>query len=138
MADNLTRQQRRRCMTRIRSKDTTPERLVRSLVHRLGYRYRLHVRQLPGSPDLVFANRKKVIFVHGCFWHRHRCRLGRPLPKTHVGYWRPKLDGNKERDRKHRQRLSELGWRILTVWECQTRPKKADWVAQRVIAFLEG
>ena len=136
--DNLNAQQRQRCMGAIRSKDTTPELRVRSLVHRLGYRYRLHVRTLPGAPDLVFPRRRKVIFVHGCFWHRHCCKRGQPVPKTRSEYWLPKLEGNRARDLQHRHRLRKLGWDVLVVWECQALPKRIDWLGRRIAAFLES
>lgn len=122
-------------MSRVRGKDTGPEMAVRRLVHALGYRYRLHVRELPGCPDLVFPGRKKVIFVHGCFWHRHRCRHGRQMPKTRPEFWRPKLEGNRERDRSYRRALTRQGWGVLVVWQCQTR--RLERLTQRLIAFLE-
>ena len=106
-------------MSRVRSKDTKPEMRVRRLVHGLGYRYRLHVRELPGTPDLVFPSRRAVIFVHGCFWHRHEnCALAR-LPKSRLDFWRKKLESNTTRDAAQQERLRELGWRVLVVWECQ-------------------
>jgi DNA mismatch endonuclease (patch repair protein) len=104
----------------------------------MGYRYRLHVRALPGAPDIVFPARRKVIFVHGCFWHRHHCKRGRPVPKTRIDYWLPKLEGNRIRDRKHRRQLRQLGWEVLVVWECQTQPGRIDWLAERLVAFLES
>ena len=121
MADVLTPEQRRLCMSRIRGKGTKPEMAVRKLLHALGYRYRLHRRDLPGCPDLVFAGRKMVIFVHGCFWHRHRCRNGRVTPATRPEFWQTKLDGNKARDVINRRRLRKLGWKVLVIWECWTR-----------------
>lgn len=106
-------------MARVRSKNTRPEMLVRKLVFALGYRYRLHKRNLPGCPDLVFAPRGKVIFVHGCFWHRHpRCALAR-LPKSRIDFWVPKLEGNKRRDERNKRALARKGWKVLTIWECQ-------------------
>lgn len=138
MGDTLTPEQRRRCMASVRSKDTTPEMVVRRLVHGMGYRYRLHVRSLHGSPDLVFPARQAVIFVHGCFWHRHKCKRGWPLPATRRSFWKAKLDGNRQRDVKHRRALRRLGWRVLVVWECQTRSAKLDRLAERVRAFLDG
>ena len=122
-------------MSRVRATGTRPEMAVRRLVHGLGYRYRLHGKQLPGRPDLVFARRRKVIFVHGCFWHRHPgCRLAR-TPKSRVDFWRAKLDGNRERDLLTQRQLRELGWRSLIVWECQLND--LDSVARRVTRFLE-
>ncbi len=117
--DALTRTQRSENMRRIRSKDTAPEMLVRSLVHGMGYRYRLHAKDLPGRPDLVFRSRKKAIFVHGCFWHQHSgCRDGR-LPVSRQEYWGPKLSRNVERDLLHRNSLVRMGWKVLVVWECE-------------------
>ena len=117
--DTLSRAQRSERMSRIRSKDTKPEIAVRRLVHSLGYRYRLHVGSLPGEPDIVFPCRGKVIFVHGCFWHRHPgCRNNR-LPKSRLAYWGPKLDANRNRDIKNQRRLRQKGWAFLVVWECE-------------------
>lgn len=108
-------------MALVRGRDSTVELAVRRLVHRMGFRYRLHDRRLPGSPDLVFPARRKVIFVHGCFWHRHpdpACKLAR-MPKSRLDFWRPKLEGNRERDLRHQRLLRELGWNFLVVWECE-------------------
>src|SRR5580658_5323190 len=116
-------------MRRIRSVNTKPELVVRSLAHRLGYRFRLHRRDLPGRPDLVFPSKRKVIFVHGCFWHQHRGCVDGRLPKTNTRYWRPKLKGNVLRDLDSRAKLRSLGWQVFTVWECELndlcRVKKA-------------
>ncbi|HUS47978.1 MAG TPA: very short patch repair endonuclease [Phycisphaerae bacterium] len=136
--DVLTSAQRSRCMSAIRNKDTKPELIVRRLVHSLGYRYRLHRKDLPGRPDLTFPARRKVIFVHGCFWHRHRCRKGRSLPATRVGFWQAKLDSNKHRDADTRQKLRRVGWQVLVVWECQTAAEKLERLAKRISQFLEG
>lgn len=121
MADVLTTEQRKYCMSRIRGKDTKPEMIVRRLVHSLGYRYRLHVRALPGSPDIVLGGHRKVIFVHGCFWHMHRCKYGRVVPKTNRKFWERKRSGTVERCRKNVKALKKLGWEVLIVWECWTR-----------------
>lgn len=107
-------------MRRIRKRDTKPELVVRRLVHSLGYRYRLYRRDLPDTPDLVFPRLRKIIFVHGCFWHQHDCRLGSKQPSSNQSYWLPKLSRNVQRDRWARARLVELGWDVL-VWECETR-----------------
>lgn len=106
-------------MARIRKVDTQPEMVVRRAVHALGYRYRLHRRDLPGTPDLVFPRLHKIIFVHGCFWHRHNCRDGRKLPSSRPEYWGPKLARNVERHIRDTAKLRKLGWRILVVWECE-------------------
>ncbi len=136
MADVLTAEQRSRCMAAIRGKDTKPELTVRTLVHSLGYRYRLHRSDLPGKPDLVFVRKRKVIFVHGCFWHRHNCKLGRPIPATRREFWVDKLEGNKQRDTRNRQKLRNEGWQVLVVWECQIQRHDVKWLAERLDAFL--
>lgn len=122
-------------MRRIRSKDTAPELMVRSLVHRLGYRYRLHRKDLPGKPDLVFPSRKKIIFVHGCFWHGHDCSSVARTPKTNTGYWVGKILRNTERDARHQSELKALGWNLLVVWECEIRDAEA--LSSRLTSFLE-
>ena len=136
--DTLTQQQRSERMSRIRGRNTSPEAVVRRLLSSLGYRYRLHVGRLPGRPDVVFASRRKVVFVHGCFWHRHgnsRCRLAR-LPKSRLEFWMPKLEANRERDRRNLAELRRQGWKVLVVWECQLR--SADAVSRRLRRFLEA
>lgn len=123
-------------MSRVRNRDTKPEMLVRRLVHKLGFRYRLHDRRLPGSPDLVFKSRRKAIFVHGCYWHRHpdpSCKLAR-LPKSRLDFWRPKLEGNRERDLRHQSELDALGWEYLVVWECELGHKEQ--LENKLLAFL--
>lgn len=134
--DQLTPEQRSERMGHVRSKDTGIELQVRRLVHSLGFRYRLHRRDLPGHPDLVFPGRKKVIFVHGCFWHGHeKCRQYR-MPKSRLDFWIPKLEGNKVRDERNQQMLRDMGWQVLVVWECELRDHDA--LAARVKAFLGG
>lgn len=137
MNDVLTQQQRQYCMSRIRGKDTAPEKEVRRVVHGLGYRFRLHSKSLPGRPDLVFAGRRKVIFVHGCFWHRHDCRLGQPVPATRRAFWQAKLLGNKVRDRRVQRQLRRMGWSVLVVWECQTKPNRRTWLVEKLMRFLQ-
>lgn len=134
MVDNISPAERSDIMRRVRSKDTKPELRVRRLVHGLGYRYRLHKADLPGRPDLVFASRRKVIFVHGCFWHGHSCKLGR-VPKSRVQYWLNKLKRNRERDKLVLQRLKAENWRSLVIWECQLR--NLDKLVPMIIRFLE-
>src|SRR5262245_2086156 len=107
-------------MQSVRTKDTGPELVVRQLLYRAGYRYRLHRKQLSGKPDLVFASKHKVIFVHGCFWHGHNCRKGK-LPKSRLEYWKPKISLNKKRDSKNRHQLKQGGWETLVVWQCELR-----------------
>ncbi|TPK91488.1 DNA mismatch endonuclease Vsr [Mesorhizobium sp. B2-4-17] len=122
-------------MRLIRKKNTKPELDVRRLVHSMGYRYRLHRRDLPGTPDLVFPSCKKVILVHGCFWHQHDCRLGDRQPKANPSYWLPKLQRNKDRDAATERALLVLGWGVMVVWECEVRDKVA--VAGRIRRFLD-
>ncbi|MBN1827012.1 MAG: DNA mismatch endonuclease Vsr [Candidatus Eisenbacteria bacterium] len=136
MTDTLEPEKRSWVMSRVRSKDTSPEITVRSLVHRLGFRFRLHRRDLPGTPDLVFPSRHMVIFVHGCFWHGHRCRRGNRIPKTNRSYWIDKINRNKARDRLQRGRLRRLGWRVMVVWECQL--SDLDRLERRIIGFLNS
>lgn len=133
--DRLSKEERSRLMSRIRGKDTKPEMVVRKLVHAAGYRYRLHRRDLPGCPDLVFPRYRKVILVHGCFWHRHFCRKGRSTPRTRRGFWKKKFEQNRERDRKNRRALRRQGWQVLVVWECET--KNPDKLLNRLHSFLD-
>jgi len=135
MVDVLTPEQRTYCMSRIQGKDTKPEMMVRRVLHALGYRFRVHVRSLRGVPDLVFSARRKVIFVHGCFWHRHNCRYGQVTPATRRRFWVKKLTENQMRDRRNRRELREGGWQVFVVWECQTR--RMEWLVGRIVAFLE-
>lgn len=124
-------------MRAIQSKNTKPEMTVRKLVHGMGYRYRLHRQDLPGRPDLVFPSRKKIIFVHGCFWHQHgkkSCKLVRK-PKSNKGYWLPKLESNVERDKRHQEALKKEGWDVMVVWECEV--KESKWISPKLRNFLE-
>ena len=135
MADRISPALRSRNMSRVRSKDTASEMLVRRLVHAMGYRYRLHRRDLPGTPDLVFSSLRKVIFVHGCFWHQHDCKRGK-RPSSNVRFWNEKLDGNARRDKANILALQEKDWSVLVVWECET--KKLDLLSRRIEAFLHN
>lgn len=121
-------------MRAVKSRDTKPEMLVRRAAHALGYRFRLHRKDLPGSPDLVFPARRKVIFVHGCFWHGHECARGARMPKTNADYWRAKIARNVARDARARSALDSLGWETLTIWECEL--KKDTRLAERLKSFL--
>lgn len=120
-------------MRRIRGKGMLPELAVRSLVHRMGFRFRLHRKDLPGKPDLVFVSRRKVIFVHGCFWHAHGCRVSHK-PKTNANYWGPKLKRNQTRDATNMKALRAAGWKPLVIWECEM--KEASAVVARIRRFL--
>ncbi len=127
-------------MRLVRGKDTGPEKVVRRLAHGLGYRFRLHRRDLPGSPDLVFPGRRKVVFVHGCFWHRHgdpACWRSR-LPKSRPEFWVPKLSANAARDAGVKAALRAAGWEVLVIWECETTPSRRADLTARLDAFLAG
>ena len=135
--DNLSPEDRAYCMSRIRSRDMKPEMMVRSMVHRLGYRFRLHLRDLPGNPDLVLARHRAVIFVHGCFWHWHpdpACPIA-GLPASNLDYWEPKFTRTRLRDRDNAARLQEEGWRVLIIWECEL--KDPDRVIDRIVGFFD-
>jgi DNA mismatch endonuclease (patch repair protein) len=138
MPETFTRAERSRIMAAVRSQDTTPEIIVRRLVHALGYRFRLHRRDLPGKPDIVFPRLLKAIQVHGCFWHRHACDAGQSTPATRLDYWNAKFARNVERDRRNLRALRRLGWSVLVVWECQTRTSKRDALERRIVRFLNA
>ncbi len=127
-------------MRRIRKTDTKPEMIVRRMLHGMGYRYRLHYNKLPGSPDIVLPRHRKVIFVHGCFWHRHDCADGRKMPRSKPEYWGPKLERNRRRDDVNVARLRQMGWDVLIVWECETRvaAKLSDLLKQRLSSAIAG
>jgi DNA mismatch endonuclease (patch repair protein) len=138
MTDKLTPAQRSVNMSRIKSANTAPEWAVRRLIHSMNYRFRLHRKDLPGKPDIVFPGRKKVIFVHGCFWHQHqreKCADSR-LPKSNTPYWTIKLKRNVERDKRNVRLLKCMGWSVLTVWDCETR--RCGLLSERIRAFLES
>ena len=133
--DTVSKKKRSEIMSRVKCKNTRPEMLVRRMIHGMGYRYRLHASDLPGKPDIVFRNRKKVIFVHGCFWHRHKnCKYSR-LPKSRVTYWTEKLDKNRSRDRLNIARLRKGGWEVLVIWQCELRDIES--LEKRVVQFLD-
>ena len=135
MADTLTPQQRRKCMAAIRGKDTKPERIVRSVLYRLGYRFRLHAAMLPGHPDIVLPCLRAVVLVHGCFWHSHTCKRGRSTPASNIAFWRKKRAANKVRDQRNLAALRRDGWRVFVVWECQTADLVG--VGERLSSFLD-
>jgi DNA mismatch endonuclease (patch repair protein) len=135
--DTLTPDERSERMARVRARNSKPEMVIRRLLHGAGFRYRLHDKHLPGSPDLVFPARRKAIFVHGCFWHRHPnpdCKLAR-MPKSRLDFWLPKLQGNRERDLRKQAELSAVGWDFLVVWECELR--QMEHLRNELFAFLE-
>ena len=135
MADKLSPEGRSALMSRIGSKNTQPEMVVRRMLHALGYRYVLHDKRLPGKPDLVFPARRKLIFVHGCFWHGHSCGRGF-RPASNAEFWAAKIDGNKARDRRNVRALRAQAWRVLTVWECASQPSKIKALQARLESFL--
>ena len=134
MSDNLSTSQRYASMSSNTGKGTQPEMVVRRLVHSLGYRYRLHRRDLPGCPDMTFPRRKKVVFVNGCYWHRHNCKKGRSVPQTRAVFWQTKFERTKQRDKRNRIALKKLGWQVMTIWECQINDET---LTQMLIDFLQ-
>jgi DNA mismatch endonuclease (patch repair protein) len=134
VVDHVDCEKRSLIMAAVHSENTKPEMAVRRTVHAMGYRYRLHDRKLPGKPDLVFASRRKTIFVHGCFWHRHRGCKYATTPKTRTDFWEAKFAANVARDRRNRRELKRLGWAVLTVWQCEL--KKPEKLAERLDDFL--
>lgn len=140
MADRLTTEQRRLNMSRVRAKDTAPEMKVRQLLHKMGFRFRLHRRDLPGKPDVVLPRYRAVIFVNGCFWHGHDCHLFR-MPATRPEFWAGKIEANRTRDRAARTKLAGLGWRSLSVWECAlkgTARLEIGGIERRLAGFVIG
>ena len=136
MSERISREARSRIMRAVRGRDTGPERAVRSIVHALGFRFRLHRKDLPGTPDLVLPRHRTVILVHGCFWHAHRCRAGRVEPRSNAAFWREKRLGNRRRDARVRAALRARGWTVLEIWECQL--KSPDTVASRIRSALRN
>ena len=132
--DNRSVASRSALMSRIGQKDTAPEMIVRRMLHAMGYRFRLHRRDLPGKPDIVLPRLRKIVFVHGCFWHSHGCKIGQP-PKSRPEYWGPKLRRNRERDAEKEAELKALGWDVLTVWQCQTKDRGT--LDERLRLFLQ-
>jgi DNA mismatch endonuclease, patch repair protein len=135
MTDTRTPDQRRRIMQSVKTKDTGPEWVVRRILHALGYRYRLHRKDLPGSPDIVFPARRKAILVHGCFWHGHGCAKGRG-PKSRTDYWAPKIEANRARDERNMSALKALGWDVLVLWQCELANAQA--LSNRLVRFVDG
>lgn len=137
MVDSIPAKERSALMTRVRQKDTAPEIAVRKYLHNAGLRYVLHSRALPGRPDLAFPKYGVALFVHGCYWHGHSCRAGRP-PTSNTGYWRPKLEENKKRDIRKEDELRDLGWRVVTVWECEVKSGAAEKRLTRLVDEIRG
>ncbi len=136
MPDKLSRERRSANMRAVQGKDTVPEMVVRRIIHRMGYRYRLHSPDLPGKPDLVFSSRRKAIFVHGCFWHRHKGCPRAGEPKSNIDFWRVKLDRNATRDAEQLKSLRKIGWRSLVVWQCELKNERR--LAAKLRSFLGG
>ena len=134
MADTISKQNRSRNMASIRSVNTRPELIIRRGLHRLGYRYSLHSSKLPGTPDIVLRRHNALLFIHGCFWHKHDCKYGRVIPKTNTSFWQQKRADTKKRDRRNNELLRGRGWRVLTLWECSIRKGQVD---KMVIDFFE-
>jgi DNA mismatch endonuclease (patch repair protein) len=133
--DNKTKSQRSANMRKIRSTSSIPEMIVRRMIYGMGYHFRLHNHSLPGRPDIVLSKRRKIVFVHGCFWHLHKkCSDGR-IPKSRLFYWKPKLEHNVERDKKNRKLLKKLGWKVLIIWECEIG--KTDKLRNKIENFLD-
>jgi DNA mismatch endonuclease, patch repair protein len=136
--DVLTREQRRRCMARIKGRNTKPEVVLRKALFSLGFRYRLHQKRLPGTPDLVFPKYHAVVFIHGCFWHGHQCNLF-VVPATNTAFWMKKIGGNRARDERAVTALRALDWRVMTVWECAVRGpdrQRLDTLAMKISRWL--
>ena len=139
MIDTVSKERRSEIMSRIRSSGMKPEMIVRRMTHAMGYRYRLHYKKLPGTPDLVFPIRRKAIFVHGCFWHQHSdpaCKKAR-MPKSNRDYWVSKFERNVVRDAESQSSLVEMGWSVLVIWECEIEAE-GEALAERIAAFLSG
>jgi len=134
MGEKFTAEQRSACMRAVPSFDTSPEILVRKMIHSMGYRYALHVKRLPGKPDIALTSRRKVVFVHGCFWHNHTCRHGRKSPATNADYWNKKREKNASRDRENIKALRRDGWDVLVIWECWTKDNSS--LLRRLELFL--
>ena len=134
MADKITKQQRSRNMSRVKNKNTRPELVVRKALHRLGYRFRLHRKDIPGSPDIVLPRYRKAIFVHGCFWHGHDCPRGK-RPASNQAFWDQKLDRNMKRDTEVVEKLNRLGWDVLVIWDCET--KELDAMEEILLEFMQ-
>ena len=136
MADVFAKAKRSEIMRRVRSQGTRPEMVVSEIAKSLRFRFRTNDRSLPGTPDLVFARRRKVVFVHGCYWHRHLCRSGQSTPADNRQFWQSKFARNRARDRRVRRELRAIGWKVLVVWECQTKPVTRQRLRSRLSRFL--
>lgn len=138
MADVLSKEQRQRCMSRIKSKDSKPELMVRQFLFANGFRFRLHRKDLPGKPDIVLPKYKTVIFINGCFWHGHSDCKYASMPETNYEFWSSKISGNIERDRINTSKLKDLGWRVVEIWQCQLKPKTKEETLNTLINTLQN
>lgn len=136
VVDSVSKEKRSWIMGRVKGQNTRPEKLVRSLLHRMGYRFRIQRADLPGRPDIVLPKYHAVIFVHGCYWHRHDCPNGKRLPKTRLDFWLPKLEGNRLRDVKNQEKLVQMGWKVLILWECMLKDKIS--LQEKIRCFLNN
>lgn len=136
MADHISSARRSQNMRAVKGKNTSPEKRVRSVAHSLGLRFRLHRSDLPGSPDLLFPGRRTALFVHGCFWHRHEACPKATTPKTNIDYWNRKFERNVERDRENEKKLEEYGWKVLIIWECETKTRESieDFLTDKILS----
>ena len=135
MVDVFNKEKRSAIMRAVRGCDTTPEVIVRKIVRQLGYSFKTNVKSLPGIPDIVMTRKKKIIFVHGCFWHRHRCKSGQSTPAARSAYWTRKFEKNKNRDAKVKRKLRRIGWDVLIIWECETFVEKRKKLADKLKRF---
>lgn len=136
--DNLTKDERSEIMSRVKSRNTRPELAVRKLIWAMGIRYRLEGRDLPGKPDIVFRRLRKVIFIHGCYWHRHEGCPNTRTPKSRVNFWTQKFETNRQRDEEHYRELKAMGWQFLIIWECEIKPRKMDELSKKISEFIEN
>lgn len=136
MIDKFAPDKRKAIMQSVKGKNSKPEKIIRSLIFNLGFRYRLHDSTLPGKPDLVFKTAKKAIFVHGCYWHRHNCKKGKSIPAVNKDFWEKKFNANRKRDKETQQKLKKMGWITLVIWECQIKQANRDRLLKRITKFL--
>lgn len=138
MSDVLTKEQRHRCMSNVRSKNTKPEIMVRKFLFANGYRYRVNRKDLPGKPDIVLPKYKTVVFINGCFWHGHQNCKYATIPESNHEFWLAKITGNVERDKQTRERLSQMGWRVIDIWQCQLKPREKETTLNNLISILSN
>ncbi|MFZ5949633.1 MAG: very short patch repair endonuclease [Candidatus Rifleibacteriota bacterium] len=136
MTDKFSTAKRKIIMQAVKGKNSKPEKIIRSLIFKLGFRYRLHDSSLPGKPDLVFRAAKKAVFIHGCYWHRHNCKKGDSTPSVNQDFWEKKFDNNRKRDKKVQQELKKMGWTTLVIWECQIKQANRNCLIKRITHFL--